>query len=87
MRAAVTVVENDLGADQVGAALRAAGVRPVAGDALGGIDLAAAQGGGFVDHLLIGRARGKGRGRVPALRLLVRRWVRRAIPDRIDAAR
>src|SRR6202041_3693585 len=58
--AAVAVVKDDLRADQVSAALGAAGARSVAGDALGGIDFAAADGGGFVDDLLIGGTWGEG---------------------------
>src|SRR5690349_17783927 len=53
-RAAVAIVKNDLGADQVGAAIAAAGVRAVTGDALGRVHLSPTGRGFFVDHLLIG---------------------------------
>src|SRR5579862_8693162 len=58
--AAVAIVQDDFGADQVGAAIGAASVGAVAGDALGGVNFASPAGGGFIDDLLVGGTRGEG---------------------------
>ena len=52
--AAVAIVQEDLGADEVGALIAAAGVGAVTVDALGGIDFAATVGGFGIDHVLVG---------------------------------
>jgi hypothetical protein len=50
-------MQDDLRTDQVRAVVGTARMRAVAVDALGGVDLAAAIGGGLVHHVLVGGTR------------------------------
>src|SRR5215471_7164459 len=60
-RAAVAIMQQDLGADEIGAFIPSAGMGAVAGAALGGINETPAIGGSLVHYMFVGRS-GRERG-------------------------